>query len=286
MFVDMMYMFIAAVKRLSKTEDAHTFEIKLGAVSNSIHLPADYNDNTKRLVVFGANFAQHAIPDNSVLVVFDCYDFMHSVYQRYSPHNIIYTYSQRDVQLAKADLEKKGMFDSRIYFFDCCYAPEHDGYISNTQKLFDACFYGGGSDRRFQVLHSIRSEGLRVHYGGNYDGQRRKDLLNSSKMMLAIYSGGAGFANSSCSRIFPAISNGTFVVAELSTDEQVNETLRPFCVLCTVEEMPSVVKYWSTHDEEREALRAQFHQRLKEYIPTKFDLSPIFSAQNGKTQLK
>ena len=274
MFMDIVHMFIAGMQAQSSS---NTFEFypHCSCRHDNPHnnnctksIPADFNTDTRRFVTFGGGLTRHTIPDNSIINIFDWWEWERQHYIDYSPRCILYTYSQRDLKLAKELIP-----NARIFMFDFCYSPALDGY-QDMPKQLDASFYGGHSDRRVQIVNAIRANGVNVHYtpGGWCYGQQRTDLLNKSKVVLAIFSGGCGFNHTIGSRIFPAISHGAFVVAEQSTDEDVNQTLQPYCIVCPAADMPSVVKYWSTHDEEREALRAQFHQRFKDHIPT-FDCS-------------
>lgn len=280
-FMDMIYMFVEAMKQDDKQ---HTYEIKncprgCTLESNcSSHLPANFNDDKQRLVIFGTDLGRHNIPNNSIICTFDCWAVMKTRLDPLLANNVVMTYSDKDIQDVK-----QAHSNARIYKFGFGYSSHHDMY-QPMNKQFDACLLGCWSQRRQNVCQEIGKQNVRIVFPHNqsFYNEARAQLYNSCKIVLAIYNSDMLMEQTSASRIIPAVCNGAFVIAEKSTDPSVNDFLQPFCVLCTKEEMPNIVKYFTTQDAEREQLRAQFYQQMKQCFP-KIDFAAIKTSHLNST---
>jgi len=215
------------------------------------------NNHQFQCVFFGTKYKNFDIPIHSILTDFDNDTLFEKHFsQELIENNKIACYSKITVNKIKCLYP-----ESKVGLFHFGYSKYLD-FFQNSNKDIDICFLGGFEDRRKNIIQTLSKNYTCIHTYGIF-GKERQKLYNRCKIILSIASSDymKNFTNSS--RIFPAVSNGCFVIAEKCTDEEQNKILSNICINTEYDNIVSLVKYYLTFEEVREKKRQEFYNHVK-----------------------
>jgi hypothetical protein len=223
------------------------------------------NDQENHCIFFGTAYKKYYIPKNSILTDFDNDRLLDKIFTKeLFDNNKIITYSKLSLEKIKT---KYNTINIGLFHFG--YSGYQDLYL-DLKKDIDICYLGGSEERRQFILNELSKEFKCVYKYGIF-GEERQKLYSRSKIILSIYSEDYLRYFPSSSRIFPAVSNGAFVISEKCLDEQHSKILENICVNVEYKDMISTIKYFLKNEAERECLRKQYYMNIKK-IECKIDV--------------
>lgn len=251
------YMYLDIVLQLKYAFDKKNIENEVMPYQDALKRKLLMNNQEHKCIFFGTKYNNFELPKNSILTDFDNDKIFekHFTKEMVDNHTIV-SYSRITIEKIR---NQYNSFNVGMFYYGYC------GYQDlnlNVDKDIDVCYLGGAEDRRKNIMTQLSQNFKCVYTYGVY-GEDRQKLYSRSKIILSIYSGDYLKNFSSGSRIFPAVSNGGFVISEKCLDEEQDNILSKICVNTNYENLINLIKYYLTFDKEREKLRQQFYENIK-----------------------
>lgn len=216
------------------------------------------NDSETQCIFFGTRCHQFKIPKNSIITNYDNDSVIHQIItEDLARDNIILNYSE----FCNEKLKQLYKFPLRLGLCYYGYSSRHDNY-KFVPKEYDLCYFGSGEMRRQQILNVLATK-YKCCFGHGFWAEQRTDIFNKSKIVLSIYSSDYITKFTYGSRIFPAVSNGSLVIAERCKDEKVAVELDKICINVDYNSLIPTIDYFLQHPELCATLAKQFHENVK-----------------------
>jgi len=151
------------------------------------------------------------------------------------------------------------------------------GHDLGSSRDVDVLFLGAlDAPRRNRLLRRLRQEGICVQAVGSYVdptcwGEQRTQLLNRTKILLNFARTPGEFPDL---RLILGMANKALVISEPMYRPDPFMPGRHF-ISASIDEMPEKIRYYLTHDEERDAISERAYGLIKEDVTMERSVSRI-----------
>lgn len=150
---------------------------------------------------------------------------------------------------------------------------DHHYYLPKIEKKYDIVVVGHARISRSKVTESLRSKFSVGLYGhgwqgglGPVSGANNVRAINSGKMYLSFAPTLAGYENVKVGLFEAVACNQVVITKHLKELEELFEADKEIICYKDESEIPGIIEYYLTHEEEREAIRENaYHRFLREH---------------------
>jgi spore maturation protein CgeB len=174
-------------------------------------------------------------------------------------HSFDYVFSHDPANL----LVYKRLGAEKVFALPCAAVDPEINRKIDVPKKYDVVFVGSKTPRRQALLEELSRKGIKIHSPNIWDAHELNRLFNESRIVLNFHL--SDLLNTE-TRVAEVLGSGSFLLSENLSDTELVEDGKHFCSVVTgnVSETTEKIRYYLTHENEREKIAYQGHQYILE----------------------